>query len=454
MLTHVLTDSLSASMPRSVKSVMLATGFECSYPTVQHGKRRDELEGTRHYECWREDFELCKHIGAQYVRYGLPYYSMHVSAHQYNWSWADQVLPVMRDMGLVPILDLCHFGVPDWVGGFQNTDWPELFADYAEACVIRYPWIRYFTPVNELLVCARFSGKQGIWNEQETSDKAMVTAHANMCRATLLSIERILKHRPDAVFFQSEAAEQVYERSPEARDKVAFLNQLRYITFDFLYGHPPDADILYFLMDQGMTRKTFEWFMQHGKAAAPHCVMGMDYYKLNERVLHPDGSQQGGVGPVLGWANIARQYFQRYHMPMMLTETNTIGTDPTEAVNWLWSTWHNVEYLREEGIPVLGYTWYSLTDQIDWDIQLRRIEGHVDPVGLYKLDRTPRDVASAFQQLCTRYGSLPLLADFPEGSMGAVDNAGSDTDADQRRSSDAATRRERRRPAEVLSTED
>ena len=51
---------------------MIATGLECSYPTVQGGKRRDELEETGHYEHWREDFDLCVEIGARYVRYGLP----------------------------------------------------------------------------------------------------------------------------------------------------------------------------------------------------------------------------------------------------------------------------------------------------------------------------------------------------------------------------------------------
>jgi hypothetical protein len=69
--------------------------------------------------------------------------------------------------------------------------------------------LAFYTPVNEILVCAKFSGKLRIWNEQLKTDKAMITAHANMCRAALLSIERILKVRPDAVFFQSEAAEQL-----------------------------------------------------------------------------------------------------------------------------------------------------------------------------------------------------------------------------------------------------
>jgi hypothetical protein len=37
---------------------------------VEGGKRRDQLEETRHYQFWRRDFELCNKIGARYVRYG------------------------------------------------------------------------------------------------------------------------------------------------------------------------------------------------------------------------------------------------------------------------------------------------------------------------------------------------------------------------------------------------
>jgi hypothetical protein len=30
-------------------------------------------------------------------------------------------------MDIVPVVALCHFGVPDWIGNFQNPDFPELF---------------------------------------------------------------------------------------------------------------------------------------------------------------------------------------------------------------------------------------------------------------------------------------------------------------------------------------
>ncbi|MGI8565999.1 MAG: family 1 glycosylhydrolase [Pyrinomonadaceae bacterium] len=401
-----------------MQTIMLATGIECSYPKVDGGTRRDQLEETRHYEYWREDFGLCKELGARVVRYGIPYYKMHTAPHEYDWSFTDEVLPVMREMGLIPILDLCHFGLPDWVGDFQNEDWAKLFADFAEVFARRYTWIRYYTPVNEILVCAKFSGKEGIWNEQLKTDKAMIMAHANMCRATLLAIEGILNVRPDAVFFQSEAAEQFYERFPETRERVEHLNELRFMTFDFLYGHSPSAKFLLYLMDNGATRKMFDWFMEHGARAAPHCVMGMDYYAANERLVHLDEHEEE-VGPVLGWNTIARQYFERYRKPMMLTETNSM--DAQKGPGWMWKTWQNVESLRKEGVPVIGFTWYSLQDQVDWDIQLREIKGKVNQNGLYSLERKPNPVAQAFKDLCQRYSGIPIVESFPIGGMvGAI----------------------------------
>ncbi|MBZ5586799.1 MAG: family 1 glycosylhydrolase [Acidobacteriia bacterium] len=386
--------------------LVMATGLECSYPKVQHGRRRDELEETRHYQRWREDFELCRRVGARFVRYGPPYYRMHAGPGKYDWSWTDEVLPVMRDMGLTPIVDLCHFGLPDWLGDFQNTDWPALFAGYAGAFAERYPWIQYYTPVNEILVCARFSAKLGWWNEQATSDRALVTALRNLCRATILASLSILHVVPDAVFIQSETAEAVHERWPETRPKVEFANQLRFVTFDLLYGHPPDGRVLLYLLDNGLKREDFEWFQHHGQVNDPHCILGLDYYARNERYACPDGSEEAD-GPSVGWHAIGLSYFHRYHKPMMLTETNHL--DPEQAPSWIWRMWQSAQDLRSGGVPIMGFTWYSLTDQVDWDIQLREIRGTVNGNGLFTLDRQPRKVAEQFRALAQRYGSEPIV---------------------------------------------
>lgn len=397
----------------------MATGLECSYPTVQGGKRRDELESTLHYEKWREDFELCRSIGAHYVRYGLPYYRTHLGPGRYDWSFADEVLPAMWDAGLIPIIDLCHFGVPDWVGNFQNRDWPELFAEYAAAFAERYPWIKLYTPVNEVLVCSRFSAALGWWNEQQKSERAFVNAHTVQCRAMLLAIAAILKHRSDAVFIQSEVAEVYLEQWPDTSAAVGFKNRQRFVTFDFLYGRPPDGDVMNFLFEHGMKHDDYAWFMHHGREAAPYCVMGMDYYASNERVVARDGNDETH-GSMLGWSALALQYYHRYRRPMMLTETNAYDGGHGESVDWLRRTWHQATFLREQGVAVLGYTWYSLTDQVDWDVQLREINGTVNPNGLFTLDRKPRDVAGVYRQLAGAYGSSDLLRSIPKGFEGSL----------------------------------
>ncbi|HTJ03895.1 MAG TPA: family 1 glycosylhydrolase [Caldimonas sp.] len=391
---------------------VIATGIECSYPTVQGGKRRDELAETGHYTHWREDMELCREIGARFVRYGIPYYRSHAGPGRYDWEFADQTLPHLWDRGLIPIVDLCHFGVPDWVGGFQNTEWPAHFAEYCSAFAARYPWIKFYTPVNEMLVCARFSGKLGAWNEQEKSEAAFIRAHANQCRATLLAIDAILERRPDAVFIQSEVTEAYVQLAPEAKAKADLLNELRFLTFDHLYGQTPSGAVQRHLLENGLRDEELRWFIEHGKAAAPHCIMGMDYYGVNEVVVEADGSLES-QGQMLGWHAIARDYYTRCLRPMMLTETNAIDLGHGESTRWLKQTWSQAHHLRHQGVPVIGFTWYSLTDQVDWDIQLVEIRGHVNANGLATLDRKLRDVGKLFKTIAGNNADAQLVQGVP-----------------------------------------
>ena len=100
---------------------LFATGIECSYPTIEHGRvRRDMLAECGHYDRWREDLGLVRELGLRVLRYGLPYYRIHQGPGRYDWEFADLVMAEMQRLEITPILDLLHFGVPDWLGNFQN----------------------------------------------------------------------------------------------------------------------------------------------------------------------------------------------------------------------------------------------------------------------------------------------------------------------------------------------
>src|SRR5687767_14108175 len=141
------------------------TGIECSYPKVPGLGRRDMLEETEHYRRWREDLALVKELDICMLRYGPPYHLVSLGPDRYDWEFTDQVFTEMQSLGIVPIADMLHFGLPDWLGDFQNPDFPQQFAAYAVAFAQRYPWVQWYTPVNEIYLCARASTLLGFWNE-------------------------------------------------------------------------------------------------------------------------------------------------------------------------------------------------------------------------------------------------------------------------------------------------
>ncbi|MEJ7667002.1 MAG: family 1 glycosylhydrolase [Hymenobacter sp.] len=125
----------------------------------------------------------------------------------------------MRRRNIMPIVDLCHFGVPDWLGNFQNPDFPALFAGYAGAFAKRFPWVQLYTPVNEMYICAEFSALYGWWNEQLASDQAFVTALKYIVKANVLAMHAILAVRPDA-HVHPERIERVFPRRKPGRHQA------------------------------------------------------------------------------------------------------------------------------------------------------------------------------------------------------------------------------------------
>jgi len=392
---------------------MFATGIECSYPTIEHGTvRRDQMDECGHYRRWQEDLHLVKDMGLRVLRYGLPYYRIHLGPGRFDWEFADQVMAEMKRLEITPILDLMHFGVPDWIGNFQNPELPIHFAEYADAVAERYPWVRHYTPINEIYVTARISAFDGLWNEQLKSDQAYVTATKHLVAASILATHRIALRRHDCIIVQSESAEFTHEMRSAPSFEVRLRNKLRFMALDLLYGYPLDADVCLYLMDNGLSREEYDWFMR-GEPPG-YQVMGNDYYGRNERILLPDGTMLSAED-VFGWYQMTKAYYDRYRKPVMHTETNVFN--PDRAPNWLWKQWANVLRMRADGVPVLGFTWYSLTDQIDWDAELARKNGNVNACGLFDLDRKPRPVAAAYRELLKEFGQITIV---PHGEMFAV----------------------------------
>jgi beta-glucosidase/6-phospho-beta-glucosidase/beta-galactosidase len=384
---------------------MFTTGIECSYPTIHNGTwRRDEMDSTRHYEMWQHDFRLAREIGITHIRYGPPLHLIFLGPGRYDWDYIDPQMAELKDYGPEPIIDLCHFGVPSWLGNLQNKDIGQALEEYAGAFAERFPWVRFYTPVNEMYVCARMSALDGLWNEQLHDEGAYARAAWNLANASIRMSDAILKHRSDAVFINSESSEfyQPCCPDPHVQEVADAANRRRFLPLDLIFAHPLDPHMHDLLCAQGISKDDIA---NLGRRKVPQrSILGVDYYEWNERLIDRNGNARA-LGELFGWYVIADQYWRRYKRPMMYTETNKM--DAQGAPRWLWRQWHNVQLLAKAGVPLVGFTWYSLTDQIDWSIALAEPVGLVYPVGLADLNRETRIVGLAYKHLIDTYRDLP-----------------------------------------------
>jgi beta-glucosidase/6-phospho-beta-glucosidase/beta-galactosidase len=386
---------------------LFSTGIENSYPVLPNGRRIDQMEKCGHYDRWREDFGLVREMGVRALRYGPAYYVTHVGPGRFNWSSCDEPIRYLRDQGIELIADLCHFGVPDWLGGFQDPAFPVLFAEYAGAFARRYPWVRYYTPVNEIFICASFSALRGYWNESLASEAAFATAMRNLCMGHELAVEAILAERPDAIFVQSESIEHFHASCTDAEPIAARENAFKHLSLDLTLGHELAPGMASFLNEHGVTSNDLSFFRE--KRAPGQRWIGTDYYPTCEHLVAANGDRTMAKES-RGYRRLAAEYYSRYRVPLFHCETNRVSE---HATDWLDGQWRDIVALRDAGIPVVGFTWFSLTDQIDWQHALRFERNDVYPVGLYDLERRMRPVGSAYQELIAANRKLTLFPEMP-----------------------------------------
>jgi len=383
---------------------MFTTGIENSYPVIAlpdgTTKRVDEMEKTGHYKLWETDLNLVKEMEICFLRYGPPYYKTHLAPGKYDWNFTDLTFNKLKELEITPIVDLCHFGVPDWIGTFQNPDFPRLFAEYAKAFAVRFPKLQFYTPINEIFIAATFSAQYGWWNERLHSDRDFVTALKHLSQANVLAMQAILSVQPNAIFIQSESSEYYHPVNPSAQQAANFLNQKRFLSLDLTYGYPVSVSMYEYLLSNGMTRDEYHWFGENQVSA--RCIMGNDYYVTNEHLVHHDGTTEAS-GEIFGYYVITSQYYNRYRLPVMHTETNISMPD---SVKWLYKEWANVHRLKQDGTPITGFTWYSLLHQVDWDSALCRDAGNVNALGLYDLDRNIMPVGRAYKKLIQQWQGI------------------------------------------------
>ena len=385
----------------------VACGEEGSDPLVLHeGRvvRVDQYRASGHLERLDADLADVGGLGVKVWRYGMPWRLTEPEPGVYDWTLWDRALGACRRHGLDPVIDLCHFGLPDHHGGFCDTTWVDDFARYVDAFLARYPEPRWFTPVNEPGITAMFSSLLGMWNDRLASEDDYFVALGNVALANLEALARIRADR-DGWWIGSEGFGcDLADADDEAGIRAATrARDLQQAVWDLHLGLAPRggaARLTDVVADSIQSR--IEALV--GVVPPDRIIAGHDIYPVS---VTAHGTRAGRplsiADRVRAYEDEATAWHERYQVPFWVSETSNLGLPVDQGSEWLAALTTSLDTLAASGLPVRGICWYSRGDQYDWDTALMSPIGTVTEVGLFDAQRHPRPVAQHYATLARRH---------------------------------------------------
>ena len=369
-------------------------GIECTVNRV-NGRFNDQLAQNGH--CARpSDIDRIADLGVRALRYPVLWETVAPDGpDRADWSRPTGPLTRLRERGVRPIAGLVHHGSGPRYTSLVDPAFPERLAAYAGTVAERFPWLEDYTPVNEPLTTARFSGLRGHWYPHGRSVRTFARVLLNEVRGTVLAMRAVREVNPDARLVQTDDLARIWS-TPLLRYQADLENERRWITWDLLCGTVvPGHPMWDYLREGGVSESEIAWFAEN---PCPPDVVGVNYYLTSERFLDERVDQYPGeplgdngqhnyadVAAVrvlaeggAGLRALLSEVSARYGLPVAVTEAH-LGCTREEQMRWLLHVWREAEAARADGADVRAVTVWSMLGAHDWNSLVTVPAGYYEP---------------------------------------------------------------------------
>jgi beta-glucosidase len=379
-------------------SFIWAAGIEDTFITDPHpvtGRTLDEYELTGHYENMQADMDRAARLGVSAMRYGIPWHRTEPARGLYDWSFADQALNYLLELGVDPIVDLVHYGLPPWLEeAYLNFDYPKSVANFAGEIASRFKdRIHWYTPLNEPRITAWYCGRIGWWPPYGRSWREFVAILLSICRGIRETVRTLHQIDPEIVICHVDATDLFTTREARFEAVAKFRQTIVFLPLDLISGRvAPGHELWGWLLAQGATVPELESFLVDPVALD---VIGINLYPMfsNKELISDKSGRQRmrmvyGDGSLL--TKLVHQYHDRYGVPLIVAETAAWGSLPRRS-EWLSQSIAAVSDLRAQGVPIVGYTWWPLFALVTWAYRQGEmpVERYLAQMGLWDLDPDP-----------------------------------------------------------------
>lgn len=364
------------------------------------GKERSG-QACRQYDLFERDFDLARGLHQNAHRFSVEWARVEFREGQFSEDvlrhYAD-VLRALRARRIEPVVTLHHFTNPAWLakdGGWEDGRVVARFLRYCKAVVKALaPYVRYWITINEPTIYESHAYLFGVWPPQGKSlrrmlrvDDHLALAHIKAYRAIHDIYEALNLPSPSVSIAQHMMA--LVPCTKRLRDKFAAF--LRHKVFN--EG----------LLDKLIRRKALDF-------------IGVNYYSRQLVDLKKWGITnlfrdvcESGHHPVaknsLGWDIYPEGLcevllkLKKYKLPVMIAENGICTADDAQRWQFIRDHLASVHRAMGHGVPVIGYLYWALLDNFEWDKGFRPRFGLID-VDYATFQRTVRDSAKKYARVC------------------------------------------------------
>jgi dTDP-4-dehydrorhamnose reductase len=401
-------------------------GIECTLNRVRDNYF-DQLDLTGHY-LRPDDIERLASLGIKKIRYPVLWeYHEPEQDTEIDWRWISRQLNLLRENNIIPIAGLVHHGSGPSFTSLEDPLFAEKLGSYASRVARQFPWLEYYTPVNEPLTTARFSGLYGLWYPHKTNDLAFLRMLLNEVKGIIFSMREIRKVNPNAKLIQTEDLGKTYSDTV-LKYQADFENERRWLTFDFLCGRVnQDHKLWDYLLWAGLSVDELAFFEDN--PCIPD-IAGFNYYVTSERFLDKNyrnypkhlwgGNHRHRYVDTeairvnhsfpSGLFILLKEAWQRFKIPMVITEAFLSCTEE-EQVRWLYEICSEASRARKHGIDIRAVTFWALLGEFSWSKLVTSLDGEYASGAFDVSQKQPREtlIASFIKSL----SSTGLF--YPEG---------------------------------------
>ena len=366
------------------------------------------------YHHYEEDIDLMKELGMKTYRFSIAWTRIipdgEGEINLEGISFYNKVINKLIENNIEPFVTLYHFDLPfalvEKYNGWESRETVYAFERFAKICFKEFgDRVKYWQPHNEQNLIVRVNERINIYDEKDEYkiDKMRAQMDYNMCLAHALAVNACHEMIPDSKIGPAVSSSVTYPLTCKPEDVYAARMNDNFKVYYMLdmhqYGEYPG-----YYMNYLKERNIMPVMKEGDKSILKKAKMdfiAVNYYRTNcaEALKaddeHPLGSREGTVdfnmyglfkmsmNPNLkateygaaidpsGLRVALNEYWQRYHLPLIITE-NGLGTPDILTEDGKVHDEYRIDYLRshieacalaiEDGVEMIGYCPWSFMD--------------------------------------------------------------------------------------------